>query len=261
MKVDRTRALAAFGEYASRYDPDDPKIRLKIDHTYRVADLCDRIARDAGLADGEVDVAWLCGLLHDVGRFEQVRRYGTFNDARSVAHAAMGVQVLFDEGRIFDYIDAASPADEVRALRVAVRTHSDFRLPPCLDARTQTLCDLLRDADKVDILKAICESDMASVLNVTPAQIAQSELSGAVVDAFYAHRTVRRDERSFPADYLMGYACLVFELVHPLALRIACDQGFVFRLFDVVFERADTSAQVDVMAGHLRRWTAQRLGG
>ncbi len=33
-----------FDEYVSDYDATDPKIRLKIDHTYRVAGLCERIA-------------------------------------------------------------------------------------------------------------------------------------------------------------------------------------------------------------------------
>ena len=36
------------------------------------------------LDEYETDVAWLTGMLHDVGRFEQIKRYNTFNDAQSV---------------------------------------------------------------------------------------------------------------------------------------------------------------------------------
>ena len=77
MQIDRNKALGAFAAYAARYNDRDPKVKLKIDHTYRVAGLCARIAAAQGLDAAGVDLAWLCGLLHDVGRFEQLRRYGT----------------------------------------------------------------------------------------------------------------------------------------------------------------------------------------
>ena len=98
MKIDRDREQRAFAAYTEHYNAADPKVKLKIDHTYRVAALCARIARSLSLPPEDVDLAWLCGLLHDVGRFEQLRRYNTFIDSQSVSHAALSVQVLFDEG-------------------------------------------------------------------------------------------------------------------------------------------------------------------
>ena len=117
MKIDRTRALGAFAAYVRPYDAADPKVRLKIEHTYRVAELCERIARSLALPPQDVDLAWLCGLLHDVGRFEQLRRFGTFNDAQSIDHAAAGADVLFEQGRVREYLDDAS---EDALLRTAV---------------------------------------------------------------------------------------------------------------------------------------------
>ena len=98
MTLDRPHARQAFAEYTSHYNAADPKVKLKIDHTYRVAALCERIANSLSLPPQDVDLAWLCGLLHDVGRFEQLRRYGTFIDAKSIDHALMSVTVLFEEG-------------------------------------------------------------------------------------------------------------------------------------------------------------------
>ena len=76
MKINREKALAAFQEYTDRYDSSRDMIRLKIEHTYRVCGLCQQIARSLELPEEEVDIAWLTGLLHDVGRFEQQRVYG-----------------------------------------------------------------------------------------------------------------------------------------------------------------------------------------
>lgn len=50
MTLDRPHARQAFAEYTSHYNAADPKVKLKIDHTYRVAALCERIANSLSLA-------------------------------------------------------------------------------------------------------------------------------------------------------------------------------------------------------------------
>ena len=47
-----------------------------------------------GLTGEDKDVAWLLGMLHDIGRFEQIRCFGTFNDGMSVDHAELGADIL-----------------------------------------------------------------------------------------------------------------------------------------------------------------------
>ena len=97
MTVDRQKVLDAFAAYINPYDAQDPKVSLKIHHTYRVAALCEQIGRSIALEGTALDLAWLCGMLHDVGRFEQLRRYNTFIDTQSINHAALSASVLFDE--------------------------------------------------------------------------------------------------------------------------------------------------------------------
>ena len=151
MKINREKALAAFQEYTDRYDSSRDMIRLKIEHTYRVCGLCQQIARSLDLPEEEVDIAWLTGLLHDVGRFEQQRVYGTFTDADSIDHAKYGARILFgkvweekhglasgseenlseeiqaDAGiSIRDFVEDAS-CDEL--LWTAVFYHSAYRIP------------------------------------------------------------------------------------------------------------------------------------
>ena len=95
--IDRDRARAAFKSYTDAYDATNPRIALKIEHTYHVAEACDAVAREQGWSSEDIDLAWLCGLLHDMGRFEQLRRWDTFKDAESMSHAALGIEVLFGE--------------------------------------------------------------------------------------------------------------------------------------------------------------------
>lgn len=92
--VMRQNASAVFRSYVDAYASDDVRIAFKIEHSYEVAKLCDEISRTEGWPDEDVGLAWLCGLFHDIGRFEQLRKWGTFNDAVSCSHAKMGLKVL-----------------------------------------------------------------------------------------------------------------------------------------------------------------------
>lgn len=256
MSFDRRRALNAFAGYAARYNASDPKVKLKIDHTYRVAALCDRIAASLALPPDDRDLAWLCGLLHDVGRFEQLRQYGTFNDAESIDHAAMSAQVLFAEGRIRDYLD--DPAwDEL--LRTAVAWHSAYRLPEDLDGRTRMFCQILRDADKVDILRVNVEVPMEEIYNVSTAALRQSPVTPEVLQAFYAHHCVLRTLKHWPADNAVGHASLVFELCYPESLRAVNEQGWLWKLLDFPTENPATAEAFAAMRAEMHRWLAEKL--
>lgn len=134
MKIDRIKAEKVFRDYVSAYNAQDDKVRLKIEHTFRVAVLCEKIAASLGMAEDERDLAWFTGLLHDVGRFEQLRNYGTFIDAESIDHAVYGAQILFDEGKIRDYTEDSR---EDGLLRTVVGVHNAYRIPEGLDERTQ----------------------------------------------------------------------------------------------------------------------------
>lgn len=161
--IDRARASEAFKTYTDAYDAANPRIALKIEHTYHVAETCDAVAREQGWVPEDIDLAWLCGLLHDMGRFEQLRRWDTFKDAESMSHAALGVEVLFGKHpadapattNIRDFIETDAHDELIRA---SIAYHSDFRLPAQLDTRTRRFCDIVRDGDKIDIMRTIADS-------------------------------------------------------------------------------------------------------
>lgn len=296
LEIDRARARAAFDAYVAPYDASNPRVALKIEHTLRVAELAEEIARAQGFTPAGIDLCWLAGLLHDIGRFEQLRRWDTFRDDDSADHAAIGVDVLFegathlDDPALVHAVPASRPDDDAFAahaceagalaafapeaaadpgaatlVRAAVGYHSAFRLPDELDIRTRAVCDVVRDADKIDILRVTCTDDVQTVLGITEDELLASAVSPATEDAFFAHRCVRRDERTEPADYLVALACFTYELVYPASLEIALDQDFIFQPFERPFgiERPFTNratAQLmNRMDGHLRAWVDEQI--
>lgn len=239
MDIDRSRALEAFKNFTARYPAEDVKVRLKIDHTYRVADLCQRIAEDIGLGQEDVDLAWLCGLLHDVGRFEQLKNYGTFNDAESIDHAMYGAEILFDRGAVRDYIDAEEMDD---LMRKVISCHSAYRIPAAYDERTVLFANILRDADKIDILKVNVEVPLKEIYNVSMEKMKNAAVTPEVLESVLQGKTVLRALKKTPIDHIVGHISLIFELIFPLSVRLVREQGYLNRLLSFSSDNPQTRA-------------------
>lgn len=205
LEINREKVKAEFKNYTDHYDTTDEKVKLKIGHTYRVADLCERIAKSEGMNENETDLAWLLGMLHDVGRFEQLKRFGTFIDAESIDHAALGADILFGSAKetgtavphIRDYIKE-SGVDSL--IETAVRVHSAYRIPADLDDGMKKFCNILRDADKIDILKVNIEVPLEEIYNTTTTELRNAVVTKAVMQSFFEHHAVLRSLKKTPAD-------------------------------------------------------------
>ena len=56
------------------------------------------------LSEEDILLAELIGLLHDIGRFEQIKNYHTFLDKESIDHAEYGNKILFEDDLIRNFI-------------------------------------------------------------------------------------------------------------------------------------------------------------
>lgn len=242
MRIDRARAGAAFKEYVSHYDSGQEKVRLKIQHTFRVCGLCETIAGSLAMTKQETDLAWLIGLLHDVGRFEQLKRYGTFIDSQSIDHAAFGADLLFGQGLIRDFVQEEK---EDKLIETAVRFHSAYRLPENLDERMERFCNLIRDADKIDILRVNVEFPLEEIYNVTTKELRTGEITGEVMESFDEGHAVLRSLKRTAVDNVAGHISLVFELVFPKSRQIAAQQGYLDKMMNFQSDNPRTQAQFE----------------
>lgn len=253
MQIDRHKALHAFAAYVKGYNAEDPKVKLKIDHTYRVAEFCRRIAGSLELPQEDIDLAWFCGLLHDVGRFEQLRSYGTFIDAQSIDHALYGAEILFDQGKIRDYVEDDS---EDGFLRKVVSCHSAYRIPEEYDERTVLFANILRDADKVDILRVNVETPLEEIYNVSTEVLYSEPVTPQVLQAFQEEHTVLRSLKRTAVDNVVGHISLVYELVFPVSLHMAAEQGYLAQLMEFRSENPDTRKAFDAIRRKMMEYLA-----
>jgi len=281
--IDRQKVKDVFAKYTSNYDADNDKIKLKIEHTYRVADLCDKIASNIGMSAYETDMAWLIGILHDVGRFEQLRKYGTFSDADSIDHAHYAVEILFDNGEIAGYIgdnrdtcnfinqgynnkDNNGNLADIGIIRKAIWNHSAYRIEEGLDKRTMLFCNIIRDADKIDIFKVINDTPVETIYKVNSEEVFNSEVSEEVMQALREQHAVLRSLKKTPVDHIAGHIALAFELVFPVSIYITKKQGYLEKLmnFGTCNNRAEKQFQEirEIMSRYMEKYgTAPGMPG
>ena len=282
MTIDRKKVKNVFKKYTDNYDISDEKIKLKVDHTYRVAALSERIARSLGLGDDDTNLAWLIGMLHDIGRFEQLKNYGTFSDAESIDHAHYGVELLFEDGLIEKFASENAAKDlkgtkdlketavksenkeketkeisELDILRTAIWNHSVYRVEEGLTDRVKRFCNIIRDADKIDILKVNYDVTLEVIYDVTTEELKNSGVTDEVMKAFMEHHAVLRSLKKTPIDNLVGHAALVFELVYNESFKIVKEQGYIEKMLSYVSDNQDTVKKFEIMRNDMNKFLAE----
>jgi len=121
-------------------------VDLKIAHTFRVRDHAITIANGIGLSAKDTELAALIGLYHDLGRFRQAITFETMNDRITGSHADMSVDIFMSDAPKEGLLP-----DEIEIIADALRFHNLLEIPQT-SQRTRLFSQLIRDADKLDIL-------------------------------------------------------------------------------------------------------------
>ncbi len=145
--IDFSKALKSFKEYLKDYDLEDGNIKLKVKHTYEVVNKSEYIAKGLNLDEENIQLAKLIGLLHDIGRFEQVKQTNDFLDNKGFDHADYGVKVLFEENLIRKFVED-NKYDNI--IKKAIYNHNKYQIEEGLDEDELLHCKIIRDADKLD---------------------------------------------------------------------------------------------------------------
>ena len=185
--IDLEKANKFYKEYIKNYNPQNAKIALKIAHIFRTAEKARKIAINLNLSEEDIKLAELIGMLHDIGRFEQLKQYNTYNDRESINHGELGVRILFEERLIEKFVE---DRQYDRIIYLAIINHNRDNIEEGLNNRELLHCKIIRDADKWDIfyVEAI-ESNEAIWGTSNP--IFDNEITPEIMDGYM--RTGRID--------------------------------------------------------------------
>ncbi len=126
----------------------ESNLQLKYEHTERVCDLIHLFSASLKLTEGQKNLALGIGLLHDIGRFYQLNCHRTYVDHGGLDHAMSGCRIIQDKNMI-----AHLPEHEQDIILSSVRYHNVKELPSGFPSHIRPFAELLRDADKIDIVK------------------------------------------------------------------------------------------------------------
>ena len=148
-------AIKKFNDYAHQFEVKDNKVNIKITHTMGVIKISEYIARKLNLSKEDVELAELIGLLHDIGRFQQAVRYDNYDDYDTLDHAELGVEILFKDGFIREFIDI-DKYDNI--IKEAIRNHNKYEIEDGLDERELlfAILEYLNDIedDELDLISS-----------------------------------------------------------------------------------------------------------
>lgn len=146
--------LEIFKKYINdNYDLNNPLINLKYHHTIRVATLMFEIGERLNLSDEGLKMAFLIGLFHDLGRFEEAVINNKF-DNLMFDHAAISNKILFGASFIktFDIKD-----DWYSVISKSIYNHNKKEIEGDMSKRELFYSKLIRDADKIDIINLMAK--------------------------------------------------------------------------------------------------------
>jgi putative nucleotidyltransferase with HDIG domain len=229
----RARFVRLATEYADRLGERREHIVLKRDHSLRVHALASRIAAREGLDRPALHAA--AALLHDIGRFPQFERFGTYRDDDSVDHGEEGARFLEAEGE--EFLEAFG-SHERGCIVLAVRLHNKRELPANLDPLTRSICDAVRDADKLDIVPVVLSKMLAPGPRDPVVTLGLADepaaWTGAVLDAVAAGGTPAYKDLRCLNDFALLLASWGPVLAHGASRAIFDRRGYLDRLFSLL---------------------------
>ena len=228
-------ALEEFIKYTDNYKAYGKNIDLKVKHTKRVVKIVEKMIESLSLTKEEKEAALLCGLLHDIGRFEQHKNYHTFEDHKSIDHGDLGYKILKEN----DYLSVYTKNEKYKnSILKSVKYHNKYSIPKNLSKQDKLFCNIARDADKIDILYLYVNGTFHVESNNTC-------LSKEVLEALRNHKSISHDLIKTKADRLAVSLGFTFDFNFPYSFQFLKKSKYMDILIDKILEKASSKKFIE----------------
>ena len=171
------------------------------------------------LSEEDTTLAKMIALLHDIGRFEQLKRFDSFLPD-TMDHAAYGVKILFNNDNGENLIRRFVPeSDFDEIIRISIAKHSDFKL--------DGISKIIRDADKLDNCRVKLEDRLETFMDTSAEETGASAISPKVRDSILRHECILSSDRVTPMDYWISYLAYFYDINFRESLDIIEEQNYI----------------------------------
>jgi len=226
-----------YDAYVLEFSSEDSEIQINIDllkeHASRVIENVNELALSVNLDESNLFLLKTAALLHDIGRFEQLVKHGTYADNEDSNHIQIGL-TLIEEHEVLKTLE-----EEERQLVIdCVRMHDLSELPKIADEHSLVMIDLLRDADRIDVLRIV--SDYYTHKKVHPNRHLDMELKDMpaiakkIGKAIMAEKVARREDVETVNDLKLYQMSWVFDLNHKRSFKLVSEKGYIKAVFETL---------------------------
>lgn len=257
-----------FLRYVDNYG-NIPEIIMKRDHSIRVENNMVNIFKKLGLSKDYLYLADFIGLFHDIGRFEQWKRYHTYVDSKSIDHADFSANLLLKEGLLKEIINDRM-FDNI--IYDAIKYHNKLSLPEYLSIKDEQLFNSgkslidymenydnnlddyngiaslyamsIRDTDKIDIYNQYLLSNYLF-------SESSLEVSSKVEDSFFENKSICRKDVKNINDSMVLRLSFINDINLTKSLVLIKNNDFLRKIYDVFPNKDQVSKYFDYAENRL----------
>lgn len=256
--IDFKQAMAAFKKYIENFDFQYGKIDLKIRHTYGVVKASEYVTNKLNLNKEDVELAKLIALLHDIGRFEQIRQSDSFIDNKDMDHAILGNDILFKDNFIREFIEDTQ-YDNI--ISKAILNHNRLYIEDGLTERELLHAKIIRDADKTDNFRVKAEEDFENIIDNSNKDILENDIiSENIFNDFMDSKIIVREDRKTYMDFWVSYIAFIFDYNYKFGLEYIKEMNYINIIVDRLdYKNADTRQKMELIRKHALEFIDKRI--
>ncbi|KLU65561.1 HD domain protein [Desulfosporosinus acididurans] len=232
-----------FENFTNRYTSSDLEIQANLQykkgHSQRVRDNMLMIGADLRLDTDQMKLAEVIGLFHDVGRFEQYAKYHTFKDHLSEDHAILGVSILEREHILTDRVNES----EIEIINKSIFNHNRRVIQGNICGTTLKFCQMIRDADKLDIFDQIInfyENPGKTPYLAVEKDHEDQRYSLEIIEGILSGKQISYSIVKYPIDIKLVRLSWLLDLTFSIALKTAQRKQYFERLKKFIPSTQDT---------------------
>ena len=234
--------MKAFDEYTKQFDMENDITLLKYNHSYRVSKLSNMLAKGLELNEENINLATLIGLIHDIGRFEQIKKFDTLSDIGTMDHADFGAYLLFEKGLITKF---TNNTHNYEVIKNSVSSHNKYSIDYDCCERALMHINIIRDADKIDIMNL--------VVNLGEIKLSDDNLgvSKKVDESFRNHLSISHKDKLARNDSIIMMLAFVFDLNFDYSYRYYKDNNYIDLFYSKLKNKDIFSEYIEIANGYI----------
>lgn len=241
--IDFIKAEQVFRKYVSNYDLNDDKIKLKLVHTFGVVNLSEYIAKDLNLDEENIELAKIIALLHDIGRFEQLKQCHTFDNTPENDHAEYGVKVLFENNMIEQFLEDRK-YDEI--IYNSIKYHNKYKLPEELEGDILLHSQLIRDSDKADNFRVKNVETIETLLDISADELGTEKISDIIYEQYMNEELILIPNIKTNMDSWVSYLAFIFDFNFSSGLKYIMENDYLNKAIDRInYTNSETKKRME----------------